>query len=414
MSVWASKLSKTLKMSDNHDNPELSENVTPSPGAASPLSWLSGSLESREVAGLTRRLRVRQVDPHVDFSSNDYLFFRRDPRLRRADLDSFDISGVGAGSSPAVSGWSSLHEELANAISLWKGAEATLLFSSGYMANQSTIAALVEKPDAVYADRLCHACLIDGARLSGATLRVFPHNDAAKLNEIMARDAGRFRRSLIVTESLFSMDGDIAPLVELAGIATKYNAMMAVDEAHATGLFGPAGQGLVEELGLGGVPGLVRLGTLSKAVGVQGGFVSGPEMLIRWLVQAGRGWIYSTALSPCLAGAAAESIRIIQAEPWRRERTLEVAELLRKRLKEQGWNVPEGAGPIVPVLIGDAGKTMKIGRLMEEEGFALGAIRPPTVPAGTARLRLSLHAGHEVADIERIAAALAKCREFQI
>lgn len=401
-------------MAEKRENTRPSENCTLNPDEASPLGWLNDALEGRERAGLIRHVRVRQVYPHLDFSSNDYLFLRRDPRLQRAGLSDFDNSGAGAGSSPAVSGWTRSHEELVNAISAWKGAEATLLFSSGYMANQSTIAALVEKPDAIYADRLCHACLIDGARLSGAKLRVFPHNDAAKLDEILSRDSGRFRRSLIVTESLFSMDGDIAPLADLAGIAVKYNAMMAVDEAHATGLYGPAGQGLVEELGLGGVPGLVRLGTLSKAIGVQGGYVTGPELLIKWLVQAGRGWIYSTALSPTLAGAATESIRIIQAEPWRRARTLEMAGMLRKRLREQGWNVPEGAGPIVPVLIGDAAKTMEIGRRMENEGFALGAIRPPTVPAGTARLRLSLHAGHEAADIERLAAALAKCREYQI
>lgn len=375
---------------------------------ADPLAWLSGELTARDQAHLRRRLRVRDVAPEYDFSANDYLALRRDPRLHQAGLQAAARCGAGAGSSPAVSGWGAAHKTLAEKIARWKGAEAALVFTSGYVANQSTVAALAGAGDAVYADRLSHACLVDGARLGGASLRIFPHNDVAKLERILERDRGRFRRRLIVTESLFSMDGDTAPLAELAQVARQQHAMLLIDEAHGTGLFGDGGQGLAEAAGLGHSPGLVRLGTLSKAVGVQGGYVAGPQMLVDWLVQSARGWIYSTAISPYLAGAAACSIEIIKAEGWRRTNVLAQAALLRQLLNRQGWHIPAGQGPIVPVVVGNAAKVVAIGQTLENLGFAVGVIRPPTVPAGTARLRISLHAGHAAEDVERLAAALAQ------
>jgi len=375
---------------------------------ANPLAWLAGELAARDQAHLRRRLRVRDFLPRQDFSSNDYLALRRDPRLHEAGLQAAARCGAGAGSSPAVSGWGAAHQALAETIARWKGAQAALVFTSGYVANQSTVAALVAAGDAVYADRLSHACLVDGARLAGASHRVFPHNDVAKLQRILERDQGRFRRRLIVTESLFSMDGDTAPLVELAQIAREHQAMLLIDEAHGTGLFGDHGQGLVEAAGLADWPGLVRLGTLSKAVGVQGGYVVGSQELIDWLVQSARGWIYSTAISPYLAGAAACSIGIIQAEGWRREQVLTTATLLRQLLTRQGWQVPAGQGPIVPVIVGDAQAALAVGQSLEEQGFAVGVIRPPTVPAGTARLRISLNAAHTAEDVQRLADALAK------
>ena len=375
---------------------------------ANPLAWLADELATRDQAHLRRRLRVREISPEFDFSSNDYLGLRRDLRLHQAGLQAVARCGAGAGSSPAVSGWGAVHQALAETIARWKGAEAALVFSSGYVANQSTVAALVAAGDAVYADRLSHACLVDGARLAGASLRVFPHNDVAKLQRVLERDQGRFRRRLIVTESLFSMDGDTAPLVELAQVAREHQAMLLIDEAHGTGLFGDHGQGQVEAAGLADWPGLVRLGTLSKAVGVQGGYVVGAQNLMDWLVQSARGWIYSTAISPYLAGAAACSIEIIQAEGWRREQVLTQAALMRQLLTRQGWQVPAGQGPIVPVIVGHVEAALNVGQGLEEQGFAVGVIRPPTVPAGTARLRLSLHAGHTAEDVQRLADALAK------
>lgn len=370
------------------------------------MDWLNEALDSRRQSSLMRRLRVRQLLPGCDFSSNDYLALRHDPRLHLAGIEAAAVHGSGAGSSPAVSGWTTAHETLAKELAGWKEAEGALLFSSGYVANQSTVGALVEAGDVVYADRLSHACLIDGARLSGASLKVFPHNDLDRLESVLNRDQGRYRRRLIITESIFSMDGDAAPLSDLAVLAERFQAMMAVDEAHATGLFGTHGAGMVESLGLGELPFLIRLGTLSKSVGVQGGFVVGSQKLMDWLVQSARGWIYSTAISPYLAGAAAESIRIIRNEPWRRVQTLQMADVLRQKLRETGWNVPEGAGPIVPLVLGDVELALKIGLKLEENGFAAGVIRPPTVPKGTARLRISVNAGHSLEDIGRLVDAL--------
>jgi len=376
----------------------------------SPLAWLGDALERRRTEGLLRQPAVREVDPARDFSSNDYLGLRHDPRLLEAGAAAAASSGAGAGSSPAVSGWSPAYERLIQTLCEWKRAEAALAFSSGYAANVSTVAALVSAGDAVYADRLAHACLIDGARVSGATPRVFPHNDAERLGERLERDAGRFRRRLIVTESLFSMDGDQAPLATLAEVALRHGCMMIVDEAHASGVFGPEGQGLVEAAGLAGHPSIVRMGTLSKAAGCQGGYVVGSNDLVRWLVQSGRGWIYSTALAPWIAGAATEAIRLIRSADDRRATLLRSAGTLRSRLHEAGWDIAPGDGPIVPVAIGPAEEAVRIGDRLAGAGITVGTIRPPTVPRGTSRLRLSVTARHGPEDLERLLTALNLAR----
>ena len=376
----------------------------------SPLVWIGESLEQRRIDGLLRQPAVRQVDPARDFSSNDYLGLRHDPRLLEAGAAAAASSGAGAGSSPAVSGWSPAYDGLIRALCEWKRAEAALAFSSGYAANVSTVAALVSAGDAVYADRLAHACLIDGARVSGATLRVFPHNDVERLGELLKRDSGRFRRRLIVTESLFSMDGDQAPLTALAEVALAHGCMMVVDEAHASGVFGPEGQGLVEASGLAGHPSIVRMGTLSKAAGCQGGYVVGSQDLVRWLVQSGRGWIYSTALAPWLAGAATEAIRLIRSADDRRATLLRSAGTLRASLQDDGWNVLPGDGPIVPVAIGPAEEAVRIGQRLAREGIAVGTIRPPTVPKETSRLRISVTAKHGPEDLDRLLRALNLAR----
>ena len=371
------------------------------------FAWIHDSLQKRKSEGLLRELKVRPVASARDFSSNDYLGLRLSLAIHHAGMAAADKLGSGSGSSPAVGGWSAAHQELADTIAEWKNAPAALLFTSGYLANQSTVAALVGPGDAVYLDRLSHACLVDGARLSGASVRVFPHNDHAKLGQIIDRDTPRFRHRLIVTESVFSMDGDMAPLAELAALASHHKAMLLVDEAHATGLFGPQGQGLVEELGLSGHSNLVRTGTLSKALGAQGGFVVGPKALIDWLVQAARGWIYATAISPYLAGAALGAIGIVKSDPTLRQKLHQNAFYLRKKLADQGWQVPQVSGPILPLVIGDSELTTRFGQMLYQKEFAVGAIRPPTVPRGTARLRISLSAIHTHEDIDALAAAIA-------
>ncbi|MFM7316542.1 MAG: aminotransferase class I/II-fold pyridoxal phosphate-dependent enzyme, partial [bacterium] len=369
--------------------------------------WIRESLDERQSAGLLRELKVRPVAPGRDFASNDYLGLRHSSQTHQAGLAAAQRYGSGSGSSPAVGGWSPAHEALAKTIADWKNAPAALLFTSGYLANQSAVAALVGPGDGVYLDRLSHACLVDGARLSGASVRVFPHNNNAKLGQVLQRDTGRFRRRLIVTESIYSMDGDIAPLAELATLASRHKAMLLVDEAHATGLFGPQGQGMVEELGLAGHPNLVRTGTLSKALGAQGGFVVGSKELIDWLVQAARGWIYATAISPFLAGVAIEAINQVKSDAGGRLSLRQNTLLLRERLAEQGWPVPEVAGPILPLVIADSELTTRFGHELYKKGYAVGAIRPPTVPRGTARLRLSLSAIHSQEDIDALAVAIA-------
>lgn len=393
-----------------HELPHRDDSETDA-AASLPLAWVGHALDERRRAGLLRLAGVRQCDPLRDFSSNDYLGLRHDRRLFEAGLAAAFESGGGAGSSPAVSGWTPAYDRLTQSLADWKRAEAALAFASGYAASVSTVAALVSNHDAVYADRLAHACLLDGVRIAGARLRVFPHNDADRLEQIIRRDAGRFRRRLIVTESLFSMDGDQAPLLAMAELAGRHRCMMIVDEAHASGVFGPEGQGLVEAAGLAGHPSIVRLGTLSKAIGCQGGYVVGSKDLILWLIQAGRCWIYSTALAPCLAGAATESIRIVRAADDRRESLMRHAELLRRLLHDHGWQVVPGAGPIVPVLIGPAAEATRIGETLARGGFAVGTIRPPTVPRDTARLRISVKATHGRDAIEGLVHALNLARQ---
>ena len=374
--------------------------------APEPFDWLAAEILQREQAGLMRRLVSKQIGACRDFASNDYLGLRRNEIVVQAGIMAAVKEGSGSGSSPAVGGWKPVHVDLAKQIAEWKGAESALLFTSGYLANQATTAALVGAADAIYLDRLAHACLVYGARLSGAKLRVFSHNNAARLEELLRRDLGRFRRRLIITESLFSMDGDTAPLTELSEIAANYHCMMLVDEAHATGFFGPEGQGLVESLGLAAHPNIVRTGTLSKAIGSQGGFVVGSKTLVDWLVQSARGWIYATAIAPFLVASASAAIDIIRKQPEIRAKLHRNSEFLRQILVQQGWAVPTGQGPIVPLVVGEAELAVAIGSGLWELGFAVGAIRPPTVPRGTARLRISVSAAHSEADIEALVEAL--------
>jgi 8-amino-7-oxononanoate synthase len=305
-----------------------------------------------------------------------------------------------------VTGWTEAHDELAEALALFERAEAAVLFPTGYAANLGTIAALVGPGDAVYHDRLNHACLIDGTKLAGASLRVYPHADADRLDAILRRERARFRRVLIATDGVFSMDGDLAPLRELVEIADRFDAMLLVDEAHGTGVFGPDGRGACSELGVADrVP--IRVGTLSKALGSLGGFVAGSRRLIDHLVNSARTLIYSTALPPAAAAAADEGLKIARSEPWRRERAWALGDRLRGSLREAGLQVVDSSGPIVPVILGEPGAALAESARLRELGFLVPAIRPPTVPAGTSRLRLSLSAAHQEADLEGLMDALA-------
>lgn len=367
-----------------------------------PLDWIDDELADWSKRGLSRTLSVidRQC---INFASNDYLGLATDPRLAQAAQAARE--SFGAGASPLVSGWSEAHHALAEALARFEKTERVVLFPSGYAANLGTICALVGNGDAIYLDRLNHACLIDGAKLSGATLRVYPHNDITKLDHILERDQGRFRRRLIATDGVFSMDGDLAPLDLLAQIAETHQAMLMVDEAHGTGVYGPDGRGASSAFKVAERV-HVKVGTLSKALGTLGGFVAGPQRLCDWLIQRARPMIYSTSLPIPVVAAARCALEIIVQEPWRRARVFEVSRLLHTRL---GIEPHPFSGPIVPVLLGESGRAMHIAARLRAAGFLVPAIRPPTVPEGTARLRISITAAHTDEQVESLANALKMC-----
>jgi 8-amino-7-oxononanoate synthase len=382
------------------------------------LDWLDHVAAERSKKGLRRTLsplgeatpgRIAQSGRMLaHFASNDYLGLAADPRVAASAHLTAQRYGWGAGASALVSGWRSPHQELADALAEFEGAEAVLLFPSGFAANLGTVSALVGPGDAVYFDKLNHASLIDGARLSGAKLRVYSHNDSDRLSSLLERDSGRFRRSLIATEGVFSMDGDLAPLPHLVELAERFSAMLLVDEAHATGVLGPDGRGASALFGVAGRV-QARVGTLSKSLGSIGGFVAGSRKLIEHLVNHARTAIYSTALPPAAAAAAMEALAIAQREPWRRERVVELANRLRKSLSRLGLDIPAGVSPIVPVIVGESANALNCAAKLRDRGFLVAAVRPPTVPRGSARVRISVTAAHSDADVDGLAAAIGDC-----
>ncbi|MBX6312017.1 MAG: 8-amino-7-oxononanoate synthase [Isosphaeraceae bacterium] len=385
-------------------------------GIEDALAWIDAEAAERRRRGLQRRLvprgpaipgRLIGQDGRslLNLASNDYLGLAADPRLIAAATRAAERFGWGAGASPLVSGWREPHEELAEALADFERTEAAVLFPSGFAANLGTIAALVGSGDAVYADRLNHACLIEGVKLAGAALRVYPHKDAGRLELILRRDRGRYRRALIATDGVFSMDGDLAPLADLADLADRFGAMLLVDEAHGTGVFGPEGRGAASECGVAERV-HIRVGTLSKALGSLGGFVAGSRRLIDHLIHRAPTLIYSTALPAAAAAAACEALAIAQAEPWRRARVRALGESLRRSLVTLGLDVIPSVGPIVPVRLGAPERAVAWADRLRDRGFLVPAIRPPTVPQGTSRLRISLTAAHTEEDLASLVQAL--------
>lgn len=376
-----------------------------------PLAWIDAESAAWAAKGLGRSLRPigRAGSAPLPFASNDYLGLASDPRIVAAATEAAARHGWGAGASPLVSGWTIEHEALAGEIATFEKAEAAVLFPTGYAANLGTIAALVGKPDVVYSDRLNHACLIDGARLSGATIRIYPHGDSGALAARMEEDRGRFRRSLIVTDGVFSMDGDLAPIDRLADVAERHGAMLLVDEAHGTGVFGPDGRGAASEWGAAERV-TVKVGTLSKALGSVGGFAAGPRRLVDWLVNHARPLIFSTAAPAATAAAAREALRIAVAEPWRRERARGLGDRLRAAIAGAGYEVVPSRGPIVAVIVGEAAAAVDLSARLRERGFHVPAIRPPTVPEGTSRLRVVATAGHTDEQVEALILAFREAR----
>lgn len=398
-----------------------------------PLAWIDDALGELERDGLRRQLAVRSgpqtsrvvLDGRelINFGSNDYLGLAADERLIAAVRAAMERDGWGSGASPLVSGRGEVQAELERRLAEFEGTEAALVFASGFAANAGVIPALVDEPDAIFGDAKNHASLIDGCRLSRATRFVYSHGDCEELEALLGRSAG-YRRRLIVTDTVFSMDGDLAPLPRLAELAERYDAMLMVDEAHATGVFGANGRGVVEWLDAGcqmldagpseSHPASsiehpaslhdrvhIRVGTLSKAFGAAGGFVCGRRSLIDWLANRARTYVFSTAQPAATNAAAIAALDVAREEPFRRTKLLENCANFRRRLFEQGWDIGRSESQIVPIVIGDAGRTMQLAGQLREAGFFVPGIRPPSVPEGESLLRISLcyHHTPEVIDL---------------
>jgi 8-amino-7-oxononanoate synthase len=343
----------------------------------------------------------------VDFSSNDYLGLAGDPRIARVASEMLSSCSTGAAAARLISGTHPIHVELEREIAEFKATPAALLFMSGYAANTGTIPAIVGKRDVIYADQLNHASLIDGARLSRAEVRVFPHTDIAALRTMLEADAGKFRRRLIAVDGVFSMDGDVFPLAELVPLAREFDAWTYVDDAHATGVLGANGRGSAEHCGVEGEID-VMMGTLGKAVGTIGAFVCGSEVLVEFLMNRARAFIFTTGSPPAIAAATVAALRIVRAEPERRERLLANARYLRAKLA--GIGIVSGGEPdgyIVPIVLGESERTTIVGRALCDAGYLVGAVRPPTVPMGQSRLRVTVSAAHDTDQIDRLVAAIA-------
>ncbi len=389
--------------------------LTPMPGFD---AFFEDELERIRAAGRWRELRRIEgpVDTWVTIDgarvlalcSNNYLGLANHPALAAAAARAAETYGVGAGASRLISGSLAIHRDLEERLARFKHTEAAVLFPTGYHANVGAITTLVGRGDAVFSDQLNHASIIDGCRLSGAEVHIYPHADAAALDDLLARTRGR--RRLIVTDSVFSMDGDRAPLGEICAIATARAAMVMIDEAHATGVDGPNGAGLVAALGLGDAV-TVQMGTLGKALGAAGAFIAGSRALVDLLVNRARSFIYTTALPPPVVAAVAAALDVVEREPERRARLAAISATLRERLRALGFEIPPGEGPIIPVIAGTSERALAWSRGLLERGVFVQAIRPPTVPDGTARLRVTLMATHTDEDLAHAVGAFAALRE---
>jgi 8-amino-7-oxononanoate synthase len=344
----------------------------------------------------------------IDFCSNDYLGLARDPRLSEAMTTAAGSWGVGSTAAHLVTGHSSAHHALEDDLARFTGRERALLFSTGYMANLGVLSALTGRGDFIAEDRLNHASLIDGVRLSGARSRRYRHADADAAAERLAACEGDGRR-LIVTDGVFSMDGDVAPLAALAGVAAEHGAWLVVDDAHGLGVLGENGGGALEAAGLTAGQAPVLVGTLGKALGTFGAFVAGSDALIETLVQRARPYIYTTAPPPAVAEATRVSLQIAAEETWRRERLAELIRRFRAGVEVIGLPLTGSITPIQPVIIGTPEKALQASEALWREGFWVAAIRPPTVPEGSSRLRVTLCASHTGADVDGLVEALAAC-----
>ncbi len=377
---------------------------------------LQTALNERRAADLYRRRRMvaspQQTHLHVDgksllcFCSNDYLGLANHPKVKEAFRHAVDHYGVGSGASHLVSGHSSEHHALEEELAAFTGRERALLFSTGYMANLGAVNALIGRRDAIFEDKLNHASLLDAGLLSGARFQRFQHND---LEHLRARlENSQAERKLIVVDGVFSMDGDTAPLPALAQLADTHKAWLMVDDAHGFGCLGTNGGGCAEHFALTQDQLPILVGTLGKAFGTFGAFVAGSETLIETLIQFSRSYIYTTALPPAVAAATRASLKLLQEEGWRRAHLQGLIEQFRRGAAQMGLRLMDSISPIQPIILGSQAKALAVSQALEDRGFWVSAIRPPTVPAGTARLRVTLSAEHGAEQVAELLNALAE------
>ncbi|MEE8327452.1 MAG: 8-amino-7-oxononanoate synthase [Nitrosomonadaceae bacterium] len=340
---------------------------------------------------------------YLSFCSNDYLGLANHPELIEAVCEGAHQYGVGAGASHLIIGHHTSHHKLEEMLANFTGFPKALLFSSGYMANAGVVTALVGRGDEIYSDKLNHASLNDAAMLSHAKWIRYPHLDLAILEQRLSVSQANCK--LVITDAVFSMDGDIAPVAELLALCEKYNAWLLLDDAHGFGVLGNQGRGIVSHFNFSS-PRIIYMATLGKAAGVSGAFVAGQEVVIETLIQYARSYIYTTAMPPLLSYTLLKSLVLIKREGWRRRKLIQLTEHLKKELQLLRWNLLPSDTPIQPVIIGENSEVMQIRNALQERGILIPAIRPPTVPKNSARLRISLSAAHSTKDIERLAAAL--------
>ncbi|MDE0425457.1 8-amino-7-oxononanoate synthase [Candidatus Poribacteria bacterium] len=383
----------------------------------SSYDWLDPEFAIIEQAGLRRYLRTVMSAPTgtinldgrdvVLLGSNNYLGLSMHPEVVAAAVEATQIFGTGASGSRLISGNSELYTTLESNLAKTKGTEAALVFSSGYAANTSVVPLLAGEGDLILSDALNHASIIDGCRLSRATKKIYQHCDVEHLKTLLSESTA-FRRKLIVTDSVFSMDGDIAPLPDIYEVATKYDAMLLVDDAHGFGVLGKDGSGIISHFGLDGKE-IIQMGTLSKAVGALGGYIAGSRTLIELLINRARGFIFTTGLPPATLAAANTALDVIRSSPELRENLFSHAKRFKTALINLGYTLLPSETQILPVVLGSPQRATRVAEALLTEGVFAPAIRPPAVPTGTSRLRLTLMATHTDAEIEQAIEAFATC-----
>jgi glycine C-acetyltransferase len=386
-------------------------------GAGS-LDYLRDQLGELERAGTALRPRVLEEEQRartrfdgrdvINLASNNYLGLAAHPRLKEAAARAAMRYGAGSGAVRTIAGTMSLHRELEGRFAEFKGAEEALMFQSGFTSNAGTVAAILTKEDVIVSDQLNHASIIDGARLSRAEIKVFPHKDAAAADALLEETKAPGRHQLLTTDGVFSMDGDIAPLPELVEVAEKHGAIMMVDDAHASGVLGPGGKGTVAHFGIDPRRVDIQVGTLSKAIGVLGGFIAGPSHLIQWLVNRGRPFLFSTSAPPAVAAACIAALDVIEEEPDRLERLWARTRFFKDGLHALGFDTGQSQTPITPVIAGEETKAVELSALLWEEGVFTPAIVFPTVAKGQSRVRTIVTADHTEEDLGEALEAFEK------